>query len=65
MFLAKYWNNKFGILQTDGRVSDVDNYTADNQTYNAWNVDLRYSWYFALGSQITLPKCSPRVFKLF
>ncbi|WP_417430588.1 DUF5916 domain-containing protein [Halpernia sp.] len=44
----------FGILQNDGRVSKVNNYTTNNQTYNSWNIDLRYSWYFAPGSQLTL-----------
>ncbi|SFI08303.1 DUF5916 domain-containing protein [Halpernia frigidisoli] len=44
----------FGILQENGRVSDVGNYKRNNQTYNSWNVDLRYSWYFAPGSQLTL-----------
>ena len=44
----------FGILQDDGRVAEVQNYTTTNQTYNSWNVDLRYSWYFAPGSQLTL-----------
>jgi hypothetical protein len=44
----------FGILQDNGRVTIVNNYQTNNQTYNAWNVDFRYSWYFAPGSQITL-----------
>ncbi|MGS0748863.1 DUF5916 domain-containing protein [Halpernia sp. GG3] len=44
----------FGILQDNGRVSEIDNYTKNNQTYNSWNIDLRYSWYFAPGSQLTL-----------
>ena len=46
--------NKFGILQDNGRVSQDNNFTGNNRTYNAWNVDLRYSWYFAPGSQLTL-----------
>ena len=44
----------FGTLQNDGRVSPVNNYTTSNQTYNTWNLDMRYSWYFAPGSQLTL-----------
>ncbi len=44
----------FGTLQEDGRVLPTDNYSKNNQTYNAWNVDLRYSWWFAPGSQLTL-----------
>ncbi|SFI08284.1 DUF5916 domain-containing protein [Halpernia frigidisoli] len=45
---------KFGTLQNDGSVSDTNNFKANNQTYNSFNVDLRYSWWFAPGSQITL-----------
>ena len=44
----------FGILQQDGEVLPINNYTANNQTYNAWNIDMRYSWWFAPGSQLTL-----------
>lgn len=42
-----------GILQEDGRVTNIANLQTPNQTYNAWNVDLRYAWYFAPGSQLT------------
>jgi len=44
----------FGTLQDDGSVSEINNYSINNQTYNSWNVDLRYSWWFAPGSQLTL-----------
>lgn len=44
----------FGILQKDGEVLPVNDYSKNDQTYNAWNVDLRYSWWFAPGSQLTL-----------
>ncbi|WP_226064684.1 DUF5916 domain-containing protein [Kaistella polysaccharea] len=44
----------FGTLQDDGSVSPTNTYSINNQTYNSWNVDLRYSWWFAPGSQLTL-----------
>ncbi|KEY19636.1 DUF5916 domain-containing protein [Kaistella antarctica] len=44
----------FGTLQDNGEVFSINNYSKNNQTYNAWNVDLRYSWWFAPGSQLTL-----------
>ena len=44
----------FGTLQDDGSVSPTNNFSKSNQTYNSWNVDLRYSWWFAPGSQLTL-----------
>lgn len=45
---------KFGTLEENGRVTPVENYSRNNQTYNSWNVDMRYSWWFAPGSQLTL-----------
>ena len=44
----------FGTLHDNGSVSPIHSYSINNQTYNAWNVDLRYSWWFAPGSQLTL-----------
>lgn len=44
----------FGTLHDNGSVSPINSYSVNNQTYNAWNVDLRYSWWFAPGSQLTL-----------
>jgi hypothetical protein len=29
-------------------------FTRNDTTFNAWNLDLRYSWWFAPGSQLTL-----------
>jgi len=42
-------------LQPDGSLQSNKeyNYTHD-ATYNSWNIDLRYSWWFAPGSQLTL-----------
>lgn len=46
--------NKFSTLNLDGTLTD-SNYSENRDgTYNFWNVDLRYSWWFAPGSQLTL-----------
>jgi hypothetical protein len=46
---------QFYALNTDGSLNPNTNFTRDlNTTYNSWNVDLRYSWWFAPGSQLTL-----------
>ena len=46
---------QFYILNTDGSLNPNTTFTKDlNTTYNSWNVDLRYSWWFAPGSQLTL-----------
>ena len=45
----------FSTLNTDGSVSDTNLFTENRDgTFNSWNVDLRYSWWFAPGSQLTL-----------
>ncbi len=54
-----YWsrvtyNPNYYHLQDDGSIQ-LNNYTANNDiNYNAWNVDLNYSWEFAPGSQLVL-----------
>ncbi|MCF7561665.1 carbohydrate binding family 9 domain-containing protein [Sabulilitoribacter multivorans] len=45
-------------LELDGTLSREDGYTTDdvdnpNINFNTWNFDLRYSWQFAPGSQLT------------
>lgn len=47
--------NRFFTLQKNGELIVNPNYL-DNQntTYNNWNIDLRFSWWFAPGSQLTL-----------
>ncbi|MEC5156772.1 DUF5916 domain-containing protein [Chryseobacterium sp. MP_3.2] len=46
---------QFYALNTDGSLNPNTTFTRDlNTTYNSWNVDLRYSWWFAPGSQLTL-----------
>lgn len=46
---------QFYTLNQDGNLTDYSNFTNNlNGTYNSWNVDIRYSWWFAPGSQLTL-----------
>ena len=46
---------QFYMLNQDGNLTDYNNFTNNlNGTYNSWNVDIRYSWWFAPGSQLTL-----------
>ena len=46
---------QFYTLNTDGSINSDTNFTRNlNGTYNSWNVDLRYSWWFAPGSQLTI-----------
>ena len=44
----------FYTLQDDGGIADNTTYSRNDTTFNAWNLDLRYSWWFAPGSQLTL-----------
>lgn len=45
----------FFTLDEDGTLNPTTQFNKDlNGTYNSWNVDLRYSWWFAPGSQLTL-----------
>lgn len=47
--------SKFLTLQDDGELIENAAYNeSQNATYNSWNIDLRYSWWFAPGSQLTL-----------
>lgn len=47
--------SQFLILQNDGELIENTVYNeSQNATYNSWNIDLRYSWWFAPGSQLTL-----------
>lgn len=46
--------NGYYELEDDGLLRNTA-YTAQRDgTYNFWNIDLRYSWWFAPGSQLTL-----------
>ena len=46
---------EFYNLATDGELITTDSrQTQYDTTYNSWNIDLRFSWWFAPGSQLTL-----------
>lgn len=54
-YFADVTYNNFYTLNNDGSVTDTNLFTENrNGTFNSWNVDLRYSWWFAPGSQLTL-----------
>ena len=46
--------NRFFNLEQNGDLTPVNFENTFDTTYNSWNVDLRYSWWFAPGSQLTL-----------
>lgn len=47
--------DKFFVLQEDGDLGPQPSYSSNhNTTYNNWNLDLRFSWWFAPGSQLSL-----------
>lgn len=47
--------SKFFTLQPNGELIENSQYERnENATYNNWNVDLRFSWWFAPGSQVTI-----------
>ncbi len=46
--------SEFYSLENNGDLTAAPEYTNQHDTtFNAWNVDLRYSWWFAPGSQLT------------
>jgi hypothetical protein len=54
-----YWsyaeNKNFLSLEQNGRLADYTNYnTNKNSSFNSWNADLSYSWWFAPGSEISI-----------
>ena len=54
-YFSEVHYRSFETLNENGRVSDTDLFDENRDgTFNSWNVDLRYSWWFAPGSQITL-----------
>ncbi len=47
--------SQFFTLQNDGELFKNSLYNEDQDaTYNNWNIDFRFSWWFAPGSQLTL-----------
>ena len=47
--------SKYLTLQDNGELVDNATFNEDRDaTFNSWNIDLRFSWWFAPGSQLTL-----------
>jgi hypothetical protein len=47
--------SQYYSLQNDGTLSATSNFTQNsNSIFNAWNLDLSYSWWFAPGSQVSI-----------
>ncbi|WP_027376387.1 DUF5916 domain-containing protein [Kaistella palustris] len=54
-YFSEVTYKNFYTLNADGTVADTDRFTENRDgTFNSWNLDLRYSWWFAPGSQLTL-----------
>ncbi|AYO57449.1 hypothetical protein CO230_04515 [Chryseobacterium sp. 6424] len=54
-YFSEVTYKNFSTLNNDGSVNDTTLFTENrNGTFNSWNVDVRYSWWFAPGSQLTL-----------
>ncbi|HET8810649.1 MAG TPA: DUF5916 domain-containing protein, partial [Flavobacteriaceae bacterium] len=54
-----YWSevdySRFYTLETDGELASNPLYDQNHDTtFNTWNIDLRFSWWFAPGSELTL-----------
>jgi hypothetical protein len=53
-----YWSfvsyNNYFLLDEDGRLDPIQNYSAPDRNFNAFNVDMVYSWVFAPGSEISV-----------
>ena len=47
--------SQYYSLQNDGTLSTTTNFTQNsNSIFNAWNLDVSYSWWFAPGSQVSI-----------
>lgn len=44
----------FYTLNNDGTLTDTLDFSRANDTFNSWNLDVAYSWWFAPGSQLSL-----------
>ena len=54
-YYSAVYYKEFDTLQNDGELNYYGPGNNEyNTTYNSWNVDLRFSWWFAPGSQMTL-----------
>ena len=54
-YLSYATYNQYYSLKNDGTLMPTSNFTQNsNSNFNAWNLDLSYSWWFAPGSQISI-----------
>ena len=54
-YLSYALNNTILTLQDDGTlINNTTFLTNKNSSFNTWNLDLSYSWWFAPGSQISV-----------
>ncbi len=53
-YFSEVGYHQFYTLENNGNLTSNPSYeNPHNTTFNSWNLDLRYSWWFAPGSQIT------------
>ncbi len=56
--IRHYWSTvdylDFFTLKQDGSLAEEDNYSANNRNFNAFNIDMVYSWEFAPGSELSI-----------
>ena len=50
---AVHCHNAF-LLNSNGTLASTSKYQFDNQTYNAFNIDMTFRWIFAPGSELSL-----------
>lgn len=54
-YYSEVFYSKFYTLENNGELKYYGSSNNEyNTTYNSWNLDLRFSWWFAPGSQMTL-----------
>ncbi len=54
-YFSEVTYKNFAALNPDGSTTDTTLFSENrNGTFNSWNVDLSYSWWFAPGSQLSL-----------
>ena len=58
LIFRHYWStadyNDYGVLQEDGSLVWLGDYSENyDVNFNAWNIDLTFTWWFAPGSQMT------------
>jgi len=57
--LRHYWSradylDQYYILNRDGSLTEADNDNNYDYNYNAWNIDVKYTWRFAPGSEMSV-----------